>query len=145
MRYAVADFMKCAFAVFFFQHQSLLDFQRRMKERVSRNNLETVFGVSEIPTDTKIRTVMDQIEPGQLGPVFHTTLKTADEAHLLEGYRVLDGGVLIALDGVWYMGRKTATASGVYTRRQKLEWDGRRVKRYAFDLRSLLAPVGRRV
>jgi hypothetical protein len=107
MRYAVADFMKCAFAVFFFQHQSLLDFQRQMKEWLSRNNLETVFGVSEIPTDTLIRTVMDQTQPEQLGPVFNAALRTGSEAGLLEGYRILDGGVLIALDGVWYHSSET--------------------------------------
>ena len=45
LRYTTADFMKCAFGVFFFQHQSLLDFQRQMKERWSRNNMETVFGM----------------------------------------------------------------------------------------------------
>ncbi|MDR2477940.1 MAG: hypothetical protein LBD48_01355, partial [Treponema sp.] len=64
------------------------------------HNLERVFGVSEIPTDTQIRTVMDQIEPKQLGPVFNATLRTAREAGLLEGYRVLDGGV-------WYHSSET--------------------------------------
>ena len=80
LRYAVADFMKCATAVFFFQHQSLLDFQWQMKERLGRNNLETVFGVREIPSGTQIRTVLDQTEPEHLSPLFNATLKTADEA-----------------------------------------------------------------
>ena len=50
LQYTAADFIKCAFAVFFFQHQSLLDFQRQMKEQLGRNSLETVFGVSETGT-----------------------------------------------------------------------------------------------
>ena len=53
LRYTAADFIKCALTVFFFQHQSLLGFQRQMKERLSRNSLETVFGVRKIPTDTR--------------------------------------------------------------------------------------------
>ena len=40
-----------------------------MKERLSRNNLETVFGVSEIPTDTQIQTILDQTEPKHLSPL----------------------------------------------------------------------------
>ena len=73
-----------------------------MKERLGRNSLETVFGVSEIPTDTQIRTILGQTEPEHLSSLFNTTLKIAWESGLLEKYRVLDGGVLTALDGVWY-------------------------------------------
>ena len=107
LRYTVADFMNCAFAVFFFHHQSLLDFQRRLQERLSRNNRETVFGVREIPTDTQIRTVLDQTQLEHLSPLVNAALQTAWEAGLLEGYRVLDGGVLIALNGVWYHSSET--------------------------------------
>jgi hypothetical protein len=101
-RYKIADFVKSAFGVFFFQHQSMLDYQRRMKEEQGRNNLETVFGVTALPSDTWIRAQMDRIEPKKFSPVFDASLKIAEEAGLLEGYRVLDGGVPLALDGVWY-------------------------------------------
>jgi len=96
------DGIKSAFAVFFFQHPSLLDFQRAMKERKKRNNMETLFGVTEIPSDNQIRTLLDGIEPKALGAVFNHTLQTADEAGAIKPYRVLDGGVLLALDGLWY-------------------------------------------
>ncbi|MDR1637956.1 MAG: hypothetical protein LBR93_11540, partial [Treponema sp.] len=56
-----------AFAVFFFLHPSLLDFQRAMKERRKRNNLETLFGVTAIPSDNQIRTLPDGIEPLAMG------------------------------------------------------------------------------
>jgi hypothetical protein len=101
-RYRIADIVKSAFGVFFFQHRSLLDYQRKMKEKQGRNNLETVFGVTALPSDTWIRAQMDKIAPEQFSGIFDSTLKIADEAGLIEGYRVLDGGVLIALDGVWY-------------------------------------------
>ena len=119
LRYPVVYFMNCAFAVFFFHHQPLLDFQRHMKERLGRNNLETVFGVREIPTDTQIRTILDQTEPEHLSPLFNATLKTTDEAGVLEGYRVLDGGVLIALEGSGTICRKPSTATGVYILRKR--------------------------
>ena len=77
LRYTVADFMNCAFAVFFFHHQPLLNFQRRMQERLSRNNQETVVGVRELPTDTQIRTVLDQTQPEHLSPLVNAALQTA--------------------------------------------------------------------
>ena len=102
LRYKASDFVKSAFNVFFFQHPSLLDYQRKMQEKKGRSNIETVMGVSKLPSDTRIRTMMDRIEPASLGSLFNSTLRIADESGLLESYRVLDGGVLIALDGVWY-------------------------------------------
>jgi len=102
LKYRLIDGIKSAFAVFFFQHPSLLDFQRAMKERKKRNNVETLFGVMQIPSDNQIRTLLDNIEPERLGPVFDHTLRAADEAGAIEPYRVLDKGVLMALDGLWY-------------------------------------------
>ena len=51
-RYSISDALKCVLAVFFFQHPSLLDFQRKMHEKQRRNNLESMFGVDQIPSDT---------------------------------------------------------------------------------------------
>ncbi|MDR1957254.1 MAG: hypothetical protein LBQ30_10445, partial [Treponema sp.] len=42
--YGIGDAVKCAFAVFFFQHPSLLSFQRSMKEKRKRDNMETLLG-----------------------------------------------------------------------------------------------------
>jgi hypothetical protein len=68
-------------------------FSGAMKARWRRNNMETLFGVSEIPCDNKIRYLMDGIEPVALSGVFTDNLRTAEEAGVLKEYRVLDGGV----------------------------------------------------
>ena len=106
LKYRMLDGIKSAFAVFFFLHPSLLDFQRTMQERRKRNNLETLFGVREAPSDNQIRTLLDGIEPSLLGEVFERDLRIAEEAGILEQYRVLDGGVLLAMDGLWYYASK---------------------------------------
>jgi hypothetical protein len=101
-RYKLSDILKCAFGVFFFQHPSLLDFQRKMQEQRRRNNMASIFKVNEIPGDTQIRNILDGIAPEQFGGVFNDSLKIAEEHSVLETFRVLDEGVLLALDGVWY-------------------------------------------
>jgi hypothetical protein len=45
---------------------------------------------------------LDGITPQSLGEVFERTLRIADEAGAITPYRVLDGGVSLALDGLWY-------------------------------------------
>jgi len=50
-----------AFAMLFFQHPSLLEYQRRMQKRTGRSNLERVFRVEEIPSDTQMREILDGV------------------------------------------------------------------------------------
>jgi hypothetical protein len=54
-----------AFAMFFFQHPNLLEYQRRMKKKNGRSNLERVFEVEDLPSDTQMREILDgaPIEP----------------------------------------------------------------------------------
>ena len=48
-----------AFAMFFFQHPNLLEYQRRMKKKSGRSNLERVFQVEDLPSDTQMREILD--------------------------------------------------------------------------------------
>ena len=102
LKYRLLDGIMSAFAVFFFQHPSLLDFQRAMKEKRKRSNAETLFGAMRIPSDNQIRTLLDGICPSSLAEVFERNLRIADAADAIKPYRILDGGVLLALDGLWY-------------------------------------------
>jgi hypothetical protein len=100
--YPLTDVVKSAFGVFFFQHPSMLDYQRKMQDKHRRNNMASIFGVKQIPSDTQIRNLLDGIAPERFGSVFNESLRIADGHGVLDNFRVLDGGVLIALDGVWY-------------------------------------------
>jgi hypothetical protein len=59
--YSLHDTLMSGFAMLFFQHPSLLEFQRKMKQRRSRCNLETLFGVHEVPSDTQMREILDGV------------------------------------------------------------------------------------
>ena len=59
--YSLHDTLMSGFAMMFFQHPSLLEFQRKMQQRRSRCNLETIFGVHEVPSDTQMREILDGV------------------------------------------------------------------------------------
>src|SRR5919197_1313307 len=61
-RYVLADTLLSGFAMMFFQHPSLLQFQRAMAKKHQRCNLQTIFGVQEIPSDTQMREILDGVE-----------------------------------------------------------------------------------
>jgi hypothetical protein len=68
-RYALADTLMSGFAVMFFQHPSLLQFQRAMEKKRQRCNLQTIFGVHAVPSDTQMREILDGVDPEVLRAV----------------------------------------------------------------------------
>src|SRR6266852_9336466 len=63
LTYPLLDTVMSGFALMFFQHPSLLQFQRAMKQKRRRCNLETIFGVRDVPSDTQMREILDGVEP----------------------------------------------------------------------------------
>ena len=70
LSYPLHDTLMSGFAVMFFQHPSLLQFQRAMAKKRQRCNLQTIFGVQEIPSDTQMREILDGVKPESLRGVF---------------------------------------------------------------------------
>ena len=54
--------MLSGLACMYFQCPSLLDFQRRMEIKSHKNNLQSMFKVSSTPTDTGMRTIIDEVD-----------------------------------------------------------------------------------
>jgi len=64
-----------AFAMLFFQHPSLLEYQRRMQKRTGQSNLERVFQVEELPSDTQMREILDGVPTEPLRRVLPQTFE----------------------------------------------------------------------
>ena len=67
--YSVPDTLLSGFAMMFFQYPSLLEFQRKMQQRQGRCNLLTICGVTEVPSETQIREILDGIPTALLRPL----------------------------------------------------------------------------
>jgi hypothetical protein len=94
LSYSLHDTLMSGFAVMFFQHASLLQFQRAMEKKRRRCNLQTIFGVHTVSSDTQMREILDGVEPESLrgilpqlwekvrragwGPRFTTTLPSGE-------------------------------------------------------------------
>lgn len=69
-RYTLVDAGLSAFSVFFMQSPSFLEYQRSLDQRLGKNNAQTLFGVHQIPSDNRIRHLLDATDPGQVRPLF---------------------------------------------------------------------------
>lgn len=117
--YSNRDAVNSAFAAFFFQFPSLLRYMRELEEREKRDNVQSLFDVKGIPSDNQIRNIVDGIEPAAINGVFNETLKAAKTSGIIDEYRVLDDGVLLPLDGLWYFSSENIHCDHCLTKKTK--------------------------
>ncbi len=91
-----------ALAMFCFQDASLLQFMQRVKAPTMAANLRNIWALGSIPSDTQMRTVMDEIDPQEFEGVFTSFFRLLQRGKHLEQYRVLGTYYLCAIDGSEY-------------------------------------------
>ena len=101
-QYAIKDAALGAFAVFFTQSPSFLAHQRTLHHAKGRSNAEHLFGITRIPCDNQIRTLLDPVPPASLFPIFATITTALTTAGVVDTFRAVDDTVLIAVDGTQY-------------------------------------------
>ncbi|MDX6342786.1 MAG: hypothetical protein QOH87_2924 [Trebonia sp.] len=96
--FSLADTLMAGLALFSLKDPSLLAFMHRAVD----HNLRRVFGLQAVPSDTQMRTILDDVDPQRLRPVFRDVFRQLQRGKVLEPYVFLEGCYLVALDGVEY-------------------------------------------
>ena len=104
--YRIRDAALSAFSVFFTQSPSFLAHQRAMEKSKGRSNAGSLFQIEKIPSDNQIRSLLDPIAPENLSPLFAEILLALAQAGELEQFRVLEGQLLVSMDGTSYFSSK---------------------------------------
>lgn len=95
----LTDALMSGLAVFSLKCPSLLQFDEKRREATIRHNLGTLYGISEVPCDTQMRSILDRVNPADMEPAFVALHRAAADAGLFKRYEYFDGRVLVALDG----------------------------------------------
>jgi hypothetical protein len=100
--FSMADIGMAAFSIFFMQSPSFLAHQRQLLAGQGRSNCQTLFEMTDIPSDNHIRAMLDPVEPALFHPVFEEAVRTLEASGGLSAMRCLGDHTLIALDGTEY-------------------------------------------
>jgi hypothetical protein len=100
--FSMADIGMAAFSIFFMQSPSFLAHQRQLLAGQGRSNCQTLFAMTEIPSDNHIRAMLDPVEPALFHPVFEEAVRMLEASGGLATMRCLGDHTLIALDGTEY-------------------------------------------
>ena len=102
------DALMSALAMFQLKDPSLLDFDKRRREEPE--NLHTVFGITTIPCDSQMRTILDPLALSFLRAAFLTVFRQVQRGKDFEKMAYYDGHYLLSGDGTgYYSSRKVAS------------------------------------
>jgi len=96
---SLPDALMSGFALFSLKDPSLLAFDGR---RTTDSNLRSIYGIERVPSDTQMRTILDDVEPVNIRPVFKDALRQLERSKELDKFRFLRGSYLVSLDGTGY-------------------------------------------
>lgn len=99
VKICIADALMSGFAIFSLKEPSLLAFDKR---RQNDPNLQRVYGIDQVPCDTRLREILDGVNPAQLRPAFKGVFAQLQRGKALEQMRFLDRYYLISGDGTGY-------------------------------------------
>ena len=136
--YSMLDAALGAFAVFFTQSPSFLAHQSHMKKTRGQSNADTIFRMSDIPTDAQIRSLLDHTPPETVYPAFDAIYDQMVSRDMLEPYKSLNGGLLIALDGVHTHSSEKIHCKNCSVREHK---DGRKDYGHSAVMPALMTPL----
>jgi len=123
-KYTMEEIILSAFALFFFQSSSWLEFQTKMEKKKALSNARSLFGIENIPTSNHISAIIDELDPNLLSSIFDDICTMLVEENIIKSFEFLGvKTLLIAIDGTHYHSSKnincehclTKTHSGVIT------------------------------
>jgi hypothetical protein len=95
---SLTNALMAGFALFALKDPSLLAFDQRRHD----SNLLNIFGISQVPCDTQMRSILDGVTPSALRPAFRAVFRQLQRGKALEPLVFYQGCYLLALDGTEY-------------------------------------------
>ncbi len=96
---SLSDALMSGFALFSLKDPSLLAFDER---RTTDGNLQRIYGIGQVPSDTQMRTILDDVEPESIRSVFKDAIRELERSNELNKFRFLGRSYLVSLDGTGY-------------------------------------------
>lgn len=107
------DALMSAMALFALKSPSLLAFEKDVRQdEVVLGNVKRIFHMSEVPSDTAMREIIDEIPLDQLHKPFTRIFAALQRGKDLEPYLFMDGHYLVALDGTGYFSSPSVHCDG---------------------------------
>ena len=99
---SLIDCLMSAYAMFSLKSASLLQFDQRYREDITRHNLKSLYQIDRAPSDTYMRERLDEVDPKELRKAFKKLLAEFQRSNYLKLFEFYQGRYLLPLDGTGY-------------------------------------------
>lgn len=96
------DALMSGFAMFSLKDSSLLEFDKR---RTKDSNLQRIYHISQVPSDSQMRTILDPVLPESIKPIFKHVFESLPQAGVLDKFLFMKH-YWVSLDGTGYFSSK---------------------------------------
>jgi len=100
---SVADALMSGFAMFSLKDPSLLAFDKRRK---ADGNLGSIYLVDNIPCDSQMRTILDEVDPVEIRPAYKNIFRELQRGKALEPMVFFQGCYLLSMVETGYFSLK---------------------------------------
>ena len=100
--YTLRETFASALAMFQFKYPSLLMFNKESRDsenEKTRKNLKSLYGLTQVPSDSQMREILDPIDPKNLTPAFREIHRQAEKKGIHQDFIYLDNQFILAGDG----------------------------------------------
>jgi hypothetical protein len=94
---SLGNALMSGFAMFSLKDPSLLAFDQRRQD--PSDNFRTIYHIGRVPCDTRMREILDPLDPAHLRPMFRDVFRCLQRGKALEDFVFFDGHYLVSLDG----------------------------------------------
>ncbi|MCP4991604.1 MAG: transposase, partial [Colwellia sp.] len=118
VKISLTDALMSGFAMFSLKDPSLLFFEKRRRD--GNHNLNTIYGIGNIPSDTSMREISDEVLPKYIRAGFTDVFRKLQRGKALEQMVFMEGCYLLSLDGTgFYFSEKISSDSCLEKRSKK--------------------------
>ena len=103
----MADTVMSAIAMFALKDPSMLQFCEATSNSTTRNNIQKLFQVNTVPSDTSMRRILDLVPPREFQNMFKHLFSLAQRGKVLEPYSYFEGKYLLSIDGTGFFNSST--------------------------------------
>jgi hypothetical protein len=99
-KYSLPDALISAYAVFSLKCPSLLEFEKKREDAVEWENIKSVFRVEDVPCDSQMRNIIDEVDSEKLRPAFTKIFAQLQRGKVLEHMTYFEDYYLLSIDGI---------------------------------------------
>lgn len=106
VKISLPDALMSGFAMFSLKDPSLLEFDERRKDETKLTNLKTIYHIDNVPSDTQMREILDDVAPAEFSSIYTAIFRQAQRGKVLEPFVFMKGCYLVSVDGTQYFSSK---------------------------------------